>query len=186
MKFFTPQLYQQFNSANAEEADRANEQWEQAIRDYQKHLNEIRDRMSTQVSKLSELDLHDAEILARVEESQAVMFHEFPFPFPLPLPFWTAVAVVSVTRDGEILSLIYSLWDRLREREAPAGWRFSKLRVHWLYDELDMISGHRGGAFLHRILLSDGTVLEIPFLTVLIHRFPLPALESNNQVRESA
>jgi hypothetical protein len=66
MKFFTPQLYQQFNSPNGEEADRADEQWEQALRGYQKYLSEIRDRLPSQIIKLSELDLHDAESSPRV------------------------------------------------------------------------------------------------------------------------
>lgn len=138
MKFFTPQLYQQFNSENDEVADRANDQWEEALRNYKMHLGELRDRLPSQVIKLSELDLHDAEILAQSEELQSsFLYPELPFHSPIPLPFWSAVAVLAVNKNGEGLSLIYCLWDQVREQAAPEDWPFSKLRTHWLQEELD-------------------------------------------------
>jgi hypothetical protein len=187
MKFFTPQLYQQFNSENDEEADRASEQWEHALRDYRKHLSELRDRLPSQVIKLSEMNLHDAEILAQSEELQSsALFPEFPFHFPVPLPFWSAVAVLTVNKDREAYSLIYSLWDHVRERAAPEDWKFSKLRPHWLYEELDWVQDRRGGLFLHRILLSDGRVLEIPFISVVIHHFALPSADNEDRAKQIA
>jgi hypothetical protein len=38
MRFFTPELYCLFNSANEEEADRAEEAWESALQAYRNHL----------------------------------------------------------------------------------------------------------------------------------------------------
>jgi hypothetical protein len=187
MKFFTPQLYQQFNSPDDEEADRANVQWEETLRGYQQHLSAIREGLPSQIIKLAELDLHDAEILAQSEDIQsAFLFPEVPFPCPVPVPFWSAVAVLTVHRKGEALSLISALWDRVREQSPPEGWRFSKLRPHWLYEELDWIQDRRGGLFFHRILLSDGRVLEIPFLSVVIHHFSLPSAESEGRAKASA
>jgi hypothetical protein len=173
MRYFTPHLYRQFNSADDEEADRADEAWEAAIAEYRRHLEGLRDRMPSNVGKLADLDLHDAEVLSRAEEVQPgapFLFHEFPFP--VALAFWSAVAIVTTRQGGEIVSLIYCLWDRLREHPAPDDWPFSKLREHWLYDEVDVASERRG-PFLHRILLSSGVEIEIPFTAVVIHRFTL-------------
>ncbi len=83
------------------------------------------------------------------------------------------MAIVSVTLDREIVSLIYSLSDRVLTTTAPEGWRSSKLQEHWLYDEVDWLDNHRG-PFVHRILLSTGVALEAPFVSVIVHRFALP------------
>jgi len=171
MRYFTRELYQQFNSADDEEADRAGREWEAAIEKYRQHREGLRDRMPSNVAKLADLNLHDAEILSRAEEIQP----DAPFfwqnvAFPIPLTFWSAVAIVSVRVGGDVLLLLYCLWDRIREYPAPDGWPFSKLREHWLYDEVDVASERRG-PFMHRILLSSGVELEIPFTTVVIHRF---------------
>jgi hypothetical protein len=185
MQFFTPQLYRQFNSPDDEEADRADQAWEEAIRAYHRRLDEIRDRMPSQVLRLTELSLHDAEVLSRVEEIQAGGSMFYP-ELPVALPVWSAVAIVTVKLDGEALSLIYGLCDRLRVIEAPPDWPFSREREHWLYDEVDVASKRPGGPFVHRILLSTGVMLEILFNSVVIHRFRLPEAEAKDKVRHSA
>jgi hypothetical protein len=168
MRFFTPELYIRFNSSDDEEADRANEEAEAALSEYRKHLDGIRDRMPSQVRKLAELCLHDAELLA----CEQVVEPSFSFePFGM-LPFWSAMAIVSARQDDQIKSLIYLLWDRIRENPSPADWPFSKAHTHWLYDEVDLAPGQRE-AFLHRVLLSDGRVLEIPFVSVFVQSLPL-------------
>lgn len=172
MRYFTRQLYQQFNSADDEEADRADEAWEAAIEKYREHREGLRDRMPLNVAKLADLNLHDAEILSRAEEIQPGAPFYYDFPFPLTPAFWSAVAIVSMRVGDDILSLIYCLCDHIREYPAPDDWPFSKLSEHWLYDEVD-IASERRGPFLHRILLSSGVELEIPFSTVVIHRFAL-------------
>ncbi len=182
MRFFTPDLYVRFNSPDDDEADRANAEWEKAIEEYEHHLATFKDRLPTPVRKLAELSLHDAEVLTRVEEIQAggqQMFFDLPVPFPFPV--WTAIAIVTVKDEEKIRSLIYCLWDRIRTHTFEDGWSFSKEREHWLYDELDVISTTRvpiiHGAFIHRILLSTGVVLEIPFTSVIIHEFSLASIK---------
>jgi hypothetical protein len=177
MHYFTPELYQQLNSFDVEEAERADEAWDRAEAAYKERLASIRDHMPSQVVRLSELCLHDALVASRVELTEpmgAVPFSKGPVPLPLPF-LWTAVAIVSVTAGEEVISLIYSLSDHTSTKEAPANWRFSKLQEQWLYDEVDMVNDHRG-PFVHRILFSTGVVLEIPFTSVIIHRFPMPAI----------
>jgi hypothetical protein len=181
MRYFTPELYEQFNSSDDEVADRADEAWEAAIQAYHRHLDSIRDKMPSQVRKLAELCLHDAEVLAYDQQMQS-----FPLPEPFwPGPLWSAVALLSLKQGRSALSFFYSLWDPMRTCPPRETWRFSKLRKHWLYDELDLAPGHRG-MFLHRILLSDGSVLEIPFVSVLWHSFPLPAADQDDFGRQIA
>jgi hypothetical protein len=45
----------------------------------------------------------------------------------------------------------------------------------WLYEEVDLMNDHRG-PFVHRILFSTGISLEIPFVSVIIHQFTVPAV----------
>lgn len=183
MRFFTPDLYVRFNSPDDPEADEADAAWEAALAGYREHLDRLRDRMSPQVRKLAGLCLHDAELLACDQAVEPAF--PFPFePFGFP-PLWSAMAVVSVKHEGQVTSLVYALWDRLREYPAAAGWPFSRARTHWLYDEVDLAPGPRP-AFLHRILLSDGRVLEVPFLSAFVHTAPLTPPADGVRVRQSA
>jgi len=185
MKYFTPQLYQRFNSSNDEDADRANEEWEEAILAYNRQLDGIREWMPSPVRKLSELCLHDAELLSSVEEMQVASIVD-DGPFPFPLPFWSALAVLTAKQDGKLFTLIYSLWDDVRIYAPPEDWRFSKLREHWLYDELDQAPERQRPFYLHRILLSTGRVVVIPFVSAVIHAFTLPAMELETSSKRSA
>jgi hypothetical protein len=168
MKYFTPELYQKLNSFDVNEAERADEAWDGAEAAYKERLASIRRHMPSQVLKLSELCLHDALVVSRVEQAQP----DGPYPFPLNCS-WTAVAIVSLTLGEEVVSLIYCLSEHATTRKAPDDWRFSKLQEQWLYDEVDMIDDSKG-PFIHRILFSTGVTLEIPFVSVIIHRFTVP------------
>ena len=174
MRFFTPDLYVRFNSSDEEEANEADGAWENAILEYRKHLDGIRDRLPSQVGKLADTCLHDAELLAydRVVE-------------PASLPPHEPMAILSIKREDGIVSLIYILWDRIRESPPQRDWPFSKLRTHWLYDEVDTVLSQRE-KFLHRILLSDGRVLEIPFRSVVIHNVSLATASEGEESRQSA
>ena len=55
MKFFTPELFIKFNSPDDVVADRADEDWEAAIREYRSHLEGLRDQMPSQVKELAGL-----------------------------------------------------------------------------------------------------------------------------------
>ncbi len=182
MRFFAPELYMQFNSSDDEVADRANEAWEKALQEYQRHLETIRHLMPPQVRKITELCLHDAEVLGFEQEMQSA----FPFPEPFwPGPLWSAAAILSLMQDRTVRTLIYMLWDRVREHQAKEDWPFSKARKHWLYDEVDVETDHRG-LFLHRILFSDGSVVEIPFVTAMTSSVALPTEEEGGATRRIA
>jgi hypothetical protein len=182
MRFFTPQLYVQFNSSDDKVADAASEAWEKALQEYQRHLETIRPFMTSQVRKIAELNLHDADVLGFEQGFQPV----FPLPEPfLPAPFWSAMAILSLKQDKIIRSLIYVLWDRVREHSAKVDWPFSKLRKHWLYDELDIAPNH-DHLFLHRVLFSDGSIVEIPFVSVITSGVQLPEGDEASTTRQIA
>lgn len=163
MRFFTPELYLRFNAQDDDVADQADMDWESAIHAYHEHLNGIRDQMPQQVKTLSELCLHDCDLLGWDENIE---------PDPRfsagPLPVWSAFSVMSLRRDGDLVSLNYVLWDKIRHHPAPSGWPFFKSHPCWLYDEIDIAQGEHG-KFLHRILFSDGTTAQIPFAMVHVH-----------------
>ncbi len=178
MQFFTPELYVRFNSPDDNVADKAYQEWEKASERYSQHVETFRNRASSQIQRLIELSLHDALILSRVEQIQPGgpnLFHEFPHPFLAPI--WYAMAIITLKDEDTIRSLIYCLWDSVRARSHQEGWPFSKEGEHWLYDEVEPVSlerrGMGSGAYFHRILLSSGIELEIPFTTLFIHEFSL-------------
>jgi hypothetical protein len=181
MRFFTPELYLLFNSPDDEVADRADEDWEKALQEYQRHLDALRPRMPSQVRALADLCLHDAEFLDLSQEPQPIVAGE-PFQY---FPLWSAVAILSVKQERKVWSLIYLLWDRVREYAAAQDWPFSKSRKHWLYDEVDTGPDHRD-RFLHRILFSDGSITEIPLVSVIASGVTLPTPEEGDPARQIA
>jgi hypothetical protein len=174
MLFFTPELYRRFNSQDDEIALAADAEWEAAIVRYRQHLASLSDKMPSQVIELSELCLHDGEILQRQEQQHPLSSSclDDPPGFPPFWPIWYGSAILALRFDHELVTLFYFLCDHMAERPAAADWPFSKEREHWLYDEVHWQGGDRGG-FTHLILLSSGVVLAIPFATVVISRFSL-------------
>ena len=173
MLFFTPELYRRFNSRDQAEALAADAEWEQAIARYGEHLAKFQEKLPSQVAKLSELCLHDGEILLREEQQQPLDIWCFDdWPGPRFWPFWFGVATLAVKLDDKVVTLFYFLCDHMAEQPAPQDWPFSNKREHWLYDELHWQQGNRG-RFTHLILLSSGVVLSIPFSTVVITSIPI-------------
>lgn len=163
MRFFTPDLYLRFNSPDDDVADRANNEWEEALSSYEKRLAVLREQLPERVRTLAELCLHDCDVLGWDEATQPDLR-----PTSEPLPVWSAFSVLSLRRGRGVVSLNYVLWDKVRRFEAPPEWPFSKSGQHWLYDEVDIAPGE-AGRFLHRILFSDGTTAEVPFAIAFVH-----------------
>lgn len=170
MHYFTPELYQRFNSPDDTIALAADAEWEAAIARYDEHLASLREKMPAQVVELSQLCLHDGEILQRQEQQQP------------PDVACFGLATLAVRLDDTLVTLLYFLRDHISEQPSPEDWPFSRDREHWLYDEIHWKKGSRGG-FEHMILMSSGVVLAIPFSAVLITRLDLSRVdtESNRQ-----
>lgn len=181
MQFFTPELYLRFNSPDDHQADRAEIEWDQAMDRYQEHLKKIYAKLPLAAQQLCETCLHDAELLKYEESAQP----DFSSRTSAKSSTWSVAAALSFQLDDRLYCLFYLLWDHLREHSAPGDWPFSGEHRHLLYDEVDVASGSRG-RFFHRILLSDGVVMEIPFVSVLFHSFPLPESSRRKVSRRSA
>ena len=176
MKYFTPDLFLRFNSPDETVADVADEAWEAAVREYHDYLDGLSDRLPDPVRQLARLSLHDAELLDWEEMVQ----HSSDLGFE-PVP---GFAVFSLRQGDEILLLIYSTASPVRKYLPEDIWPFSGSEVHWLYDEVDLAS-ELGGRFVHRVLLSDGVVLKIPFTAALIHRIPSRGGQAKDAIRRS-
>jgi hypothetical protein len=177
MKFFTPELYLRFNSPDDAIADRADAEWQEALRAYEHHLEPIRDNLAPRLKDLADkYCFHDAELLSlREDETEPIFFRHEPFPFPFPFIPFLPVALLALKHEGELVVLLYLLWHRVRRSTPPEDWPFSSEKQAWLYDELDVDQRGRG-MFWHRILFSDGTELEIPFFDVLVQRVSVDEL----------
>jgi hypothetical protein len=164
MGFFKPGLYIRYNSDDDAIADRADQEWERAIRAYKDHLKTFTGKMNERAKDVAEsLDLHDAEVLSFQADLPAR-------PLILP-PFSPGVATISLRSGGKFINLFYLLWDEVAESAAPKRWPFSKRQVHWLYDEFDCVEYPWPPLFWHRVLLSDGRVISIPFTDVVVSSF---------------
>lgn len=170
LKFFKPSLYLRYNSEDDAIADRADAEWERAIRAYKKQLSTISDQMNERVRFVAEsLSLHDAQLFS--------FQPEIPVQPWFQPPYCRGAATISLRSEGTIIHLFYVLWDQVGESTPPKGWPFSPLGVHWLYDEVDRAEAPWPSLFWHRILLSDGRVLSIPFTDVIVESFPVPDSE---------
>jgi hypothetical protein len=180
MRFFTPELFLRFNSTDDEVADRADEEWEAAIQEYRDHLDRLGDQLPAQVKKLASLCLHDAEILALEQPIEPLFAVSSEH-----VPPWSGFAILSVRQGDEVVILFYSLWDRVNEHRPEDPWPFSRQRPHWLYDEID-VAPNRQDRFIHRVLLSDGTIMEIPFVSVHVHIIALEEKRAGDSTRQIA
>lgn len=170
MQFFTPDLYVRFNSPDDKIADEANDQWEEAIAKYRKHLDRLSAKLPGPVHRLAELCLHDAEIVA-MEEDGGVVQSTDGVETISPTP-GVQIGILSARQESKAFSILYVLAGDIHEQAVPQDWPFSAGSKHLLYDEID-IDGDDPSQFVHRLLLSDGRVLEIVFGNVFTYCFDL-------------
>ncbi len=166
MKYFTPQRYVAFNSADDSVADRANDDWEQTIAAYRQHLKSVQSRLPIKVRQFAtDLCLHDAEYLGLSKISIPGNAGD--------------LAVLSVRHDGQVHVLTYLLVAEplvSRPVESPV---FETDQPHWLYDEFDLDDA---GTVTHRILLSDGRVVSLRFVAFdLLTPLPKPAMKKRRR-----
>ena len=183
MRYFTPELLARYGSIDDEEADRADEDWEAAAEAYRVHLDGLRERMPPQVEKLADICLHDAEFPTEAQPEEDFLPTGLG---PSPFALWIGLKYLTIKLGDNIIFLTYVLRDHVRRypvvdpRPSPAT-----TTTCWLYDELDITPGDPAG-FVHRILLSDGAVLVIPFATASIRRFSLRGERPGGESRQTA
>jgi hypothetical protein len=83
-----------------------------------------------------------------------------------------------------MVSLVYALSGHVRQSEPRRERPFSPEHPQWLYDELDA-SGD-GVSCIHRILLSDGRIIEVPFVSAVVHEAAADAVFTRPPARQTA
>lgn len=167
MRYFTPELYLKFNSADRGVVAKAHDEWEDAIRTYRQRLQEIGINMTTNARTVAEtLCLHDADYLGMAL---------------LPVPdSGKSLAVLLIGQDATRVFLVYLLSEQPLTRQVSVEWPYSKDQVHWLYDEFDV---DKSGLQQHEVLLSNGQILTLRFheMQVVQHHIEEPELVGGGQ-----
>ena len=167
MRFFTPDLFLRVNSSNEEIADSAQEAWEFATHSYQHHLKTVLRSAPRNIVELAGACFHDAVIVGLTfdpygrDPFQYSSGGRIPPSVPRPSP-----ATFKLALAGRSIALVYLVWDGVTTTPPNPGWSEHKGPLLWLYDEIDEIWS-RFGMFIHRILVSNGQVWEIPFYDVV-------------------
>jgi len=162
MKYFTPELYLRFKSPNRRVVEKAHDEWEEAIKGYEKHLAKIAKRLTPSTRELAgSLCLHDADYVG--------------LGLPQPLQRDGSVAYLLLRKQTTEVWLVYLLAQEPLIEEVKNDWPFSKERVHWLYDEFDFDAE---GRQTHEVLLSNGRIIRLTFyeLTHIEHSLAERAL----------
>lgn len=140
MKYFTPALYQRFNSHDLDIADAADAAWDKAQEKYQQRLAAIRKRLPAALTELAEqVCLHDAEVLNLLSGDKE--------------------AFLWVRKRNLLYVLRYQNLRQVQVSSPLQARCFSANLVRWLYDEVDV----SGRLFVHRILLSSGSTMLLTF-----------------------
>lgn len=153
MKFFTPQLYLEFQSPIFTIATMADAKWEVATCRYRAHLNNL--PLTPAVAILNDLCFHNAQFVSLRNKKSLV--------------------IIVVSMPNGIFELVY--YDANYRISPPvAAWhktfptKHSRVpinEVFWLYEELH----HKNNKFRYEILTNDGRVIKITFATITVTKF---------------
>ncbi|MCE9554403.1 MAG: hypothetical protein K8T91_13630 [Planctomycetes bacterium] len=160
MKYFTPELYREYSTAPANQAQVVEEKWTQAESNYEQSLSKIRAKLPATVRTLADkLCLHDAQIINLHASHEACAI-------------WVRLENVFIVLQYHLLQdIVVTLPADMKV--SPAPW------VRWLYDEIDM---PKSGQFTHDILLSDGREMRIVFDSAELAVFEAHPLSETEQV----
>jgi hypothetical protein len=176
MQYFSRELYIRFNSADPVVADAADALWERAIENYKRHMRSLSRQLPYAAKKLAKLSFHDSELMNPKR------------PVVLALPEFGLITLAQRIglNDWQTYLIWYLLCGEVRELPAPAvGWPFSTKHAQWLYDEFD-VDPENKQSFVHRIFLSDGRVVVIPFTDAGAQKLAKDASSLTKQVMQLA
>ncbi|MFO0969248.1 MAG: hypothetical protein U0793_27140 [Gemmataceae bacterium] len=134
MKYFTPELMRRLASESDEVADRAQDEWETACRDYHAYLQTIKDEFPEPFLRFQEsYALHDACILSQQTLDQFFVMH-------------------LVLNDGTQLGIAFE-----QEGDPNPFVIMPTCEFYWLYDEVEKVGENGGRVFQESILFTDTT-----------------------------
>jgi hypothetical protein len=169
MKYFTPELLVRFASEDDEVADRANDEWERAIKRYRRHYKKIEPHLPEPLRKFhADHCLHDADVFGPAKLSASSL--------PWNVPDVVIVAQNENTvRPEDPHALLFLRYVVTEEPVVEIPLRaayFHEAQPIWLYDEIDLV---KPGVYSHEILLSNGRVVRLKFREFQLHVAPLVA-----------
>jgi hypothetical protein len=160
MRFFTPELLAQGNTADADAVVQVDEAWEEATERYAQHLAAIECSLPESLRSFHcDSCLHDAEIYGPTQSMSPANGNGTA----------AARSVTLTARRGEASGPDAADALIILHYEALAGPTFSRPIVSeaietskplWLNEEVDVVAP---GVYSHEILLSDGHVVKIVF-----------------------
>jgi hypothetical protein len=172
MRYFTPDILIRGNASDDTVSDAADDEWDAASTAYQARLAELNDRLPDDVRDLLGLCLHDGELLAWGDPGALARATHAVLPIMGRTPRVDR-SVVAVRLDDVVTSIEYQLAGPVASSPQRTEKPFTaRDHVAWLYDEVDQSPGS-ATTYLHRVLLSDGREVEVPFTSVSVRRFPL-------------
>jgi hypothetical protein len=123
MKYFTPELYCRGNSPHDQVVEGIEEEWEQALRRYQRRWRTIKDAFPDGVRRFEEdrVCLHDAELLRLARQGNRLLM---------------VLETEAPARDLGILTFTLAEDFQLLTDVLPEDVRGS--RPYWLYEEFDL------------------------------------------------
>jgi hypothetical protein len=157
MKYFTPELYVQFNEAPDNDAEAVHDEWQRVGRKYSRRYRKIEPHLPKELRRFhDEQCLHDADVVGPALLTTRTT--------PRGAQKVTIVAEQINTLVPEFLNTIAILEYTVTEPpllEKPVEAKvFSSRQVEWMYDEIDLVEP---GVFSHSIFLSTGVVVTIRF-----------------------
>lgn len=167
MKYFTPELLEELNQQMGNEnwtlANSAMQRWNKNSTAYDKRLKTIRSRVASSVLDCVEQNCwHDAQVLNLSYQDQ------------------DKLALLLVQGDQlHVLICTLSGAPTLTSPASPPA--FASVGLFWLYEELDVDHG----ATVLRVLLSDGSELEIPVAEISIQSFDVHPHDSESSRKKS-
>jgi len=157
MKFFLPELYIQLNSGDEDLADVAEEEIDRASDQYNQHWERIKSQLPASVLRFyNEQFLHDADVFAPAVVSQGGFLGQAGNVVLI------AQQINTLNADfvNSLACLRYEVCEPPTVTLPVASEVFNRVQPIWLYDEFDV---EAPGKFIHRILLSDGRVIQLVF-----------------------
>jgi len=151
MKFFTPELYQEYQDISIDMEDK----WDQACLDYEDYLKSVELPESVN-NYLKKVNLHDAEVVGKDKKNDSIILivHQ---------ENWGADKFICLLEYKNVV-VTEEKWGFIKNPKHPYDSIPGELltdKSYWMYDEFLV----EGEYFIHNIMLSDGVVLKIKFKT---------------------
>lgn len=151
MKYFTPELVIRFGSLDDEVADAAQHEWEEALENYEKHLQQLRPDFPAPLQQLELLLLHDAKVLSIAQrQKQLIMVLHKEIP------------------PRDLVILTYELESELLIVKEALPAQFRREVMEFMYDEIEVTHNNQHAVFCQSILFSNGWEIRLQFSNIEI------------------